>query len=110
MPTQPDTASDPQSADSSPSFAARQQTEPGATEAQPGSLEEDQQEAANGDDREAGAGADTGPQADQPQGIHQEFKSALHDLLLWVPAKDPQAAGLYASYEASQQRPASAIK
>ena len=110
LPAQLDAASDPQSADSSSSTSAPQQTEPDATEAQSSTVAEDQKGAANRDDREAGAGADTDPGVNQPQGIHQEFTDALHDLLMWVPAKDPQVAMLYASYEASQQRPASALK
>ena len=109
MPPQPDTAAAPQSADSSSS--APQQTEPDAAEAQSGTTAEEQEtaEAANGDDREP-AGAGTEHSAAQPQGIHQEFKEAMYDLLMWAPTKDPQIAALYASYEASQQRPASAIK
>ena len=112
MPTQLDSASAPRSADSPSRSSAPQQTEPDATDAQSGTAEEEQEaaEAANGGDREAAAEADTPPRADQPQGIQQEFRDALHDLLMWAPAKDPQVAALYASYEASQQRPGSAIK
>lgn len=110
MPPQPDTTAAPQSTDSS-SSAPQQQTEPDAAEAQSGTTEEEREttQAANGDDREP-AGAGTEHSAAQPQGIHQEFKEAMNELLMWVPHKDPQIAALYASYEASQQRPASAIK
>ena len=112
MPTQPDIASAPQPADSSSSSSAPQQTEPGTTEAQSGTVKEEQKaaEAASGDDREAAVGPDTDPLVDQPQGIHKDFRDAMSDLLMWVPAKDPQIATLFASYEASQHRHASAIK
>ena len=112
--TQPDTVSAPQSADLSSSSSAPQQTEPDTAEAQSGANKEAQEaaEAANGDDIEAAASADLDPWAEQPPGFMQElnFKDALHKLLMWAPVKDPQIAALYASYEASQQRPASAIK
>ena len=106
MPPHPDTAAAAQSADSSSSTPL--QTEPDATEAQSGT-DEEERATAEADDREP-AGASTGQSADQGPDVHKEFKDTMYELIKWVPAKDPQIAALYASYEASQQRPASAIK
>lgn len=109
MMPQPDTAAAAEAPDSSPP----QQAEADAEEELSGEHagEQETAEAANGDAREpAATGTGQDDPADEPRPSHNDFKAAMHDLLKWVPAKDPQVATLYASYEAGQERPASALR
>ena len=91
-----------------------QQTEADAEEGRSG-IDAQQQETAeadaNGVNRQpAATGTGQDNPADQPCPSHDEFRSAMLELLKWVPAKDAKAAALYASYEAGQERPASACR
>lgn len=108
-PEQLEAATGPEAPDSS----SPQQTEAGVEEERSGSDAQlqDTAEAANGADRQpaaTGTGQDDPP--DHLGASQDDFRGAMHELLKWVPAKDPKVAALYASYEAGQERPASACR
>lgn len=90
-----------------------QQPEADAEEGRSGTTEQlqDTAEAANGVDRQpAATGTGRDDPTDQPPASQDDFRGAMHELLKWVPAKDPKVTALYASYEAGQERPASACR